>query len=146
MTVTNLKVGLAWCGAHGRGDGGPAAGGGPRRERAGPGPAARPRRWPGAGAKVVNDPVEVADRDVVFTMGSTARDLEEVIAKLLADPHRAPGIVVDCSTVSTECSAAVREQLAQRGSAFLGQPGQRQRQRGACRDAQPDLLRAARCV
>lgn len=76
----------------------------------------------GVGAKVVDEPVEVADRDVVFTMVSTSRDLEEVVGKLLADPKRTPGIVVDCSTVSTECSAAVRAQLHQRGSAFLACP------------------------
>lgn len=75
-----------------------------------------------SGAKVVDDPVEVADRDVVFTMVSTSRDLDQVIEQLLADPARTPGIVVDCSTVSTECSAAVRVRLAERGGAFLASP------------------------
>ena len=75
-----------------------------------------------SGAKVADEPVEVADRDVVFTMVSTSRDLEEVIAQLLSDPGKAPGIVVDCSTVSTECSARVRAQLEARGAAFLASP------------------------
>lgn len=76
----------------------------------------------GAGAKVVEDPVEVADRDLVFTMVSTSRDLDQVIDQLLADPARTPGIVIDCSTVSAECSAAVRARLAERGAAFLASP------------------------
>jgi 3-hydroxyisobutyrate dehydrogenase-like beta-hydroxyacid dehydrogenase len=75
-----------------------------------------------AGAKVVDDPAQVADRDVVFTMVSTSTDLEQVIDQLLADPDRTPGIVVDCSTVSAECSAAVRTRLAGRGAAFLASP------------------------
>lgn len=75
-----------------------------------------------AGASVVEDPSDVADRDVVFTMVSTSRDLEEVVAKLLADPDRTPPTVVDCSTVSTECSAAVRAELEHRGSALLACP------------------------
>ena len=74
------------------------------------------------GAKVADDPVEVADHDVVFTMVSASRDLEEVVAQLLSNPDRTPSIVVDCSTVSTECSAAVREQLNKRGAAFLASP------------------------
>jgi 3-hydroxyisobutyrate dehydrogenase len=75
-----------------------------------------------SGAKVADDPVEVADRDVVFVMVSTSRDLEEVIAQLLSAPAQTPGIVVDCSTVSTECSARVRAQLEARGAAFLASP------------------------
>jgi 3-hydroxyisobutyrate dehydrogenase len=75
-----------------------------------------------AGAKVADEPVELADRDVVFTMVSTSADLEQVVERLLADPAKAPRILVDCSTVSTEASARVRATAAERGIAFLASP------------------------
>jgi len=75
-----------------------------------------------AGAKVADEPVELADRDVVFTMVSTSADLEQVVERLLSDPDKAPRILVDCSTVSTEASARVREVAAARGTAFLASP------------------------
>ena len=75
-----------------------------------------------AGAKVADEPVELADRDVVFTMVTTSADLEQVVGRLLSDPEKAPRILVDCSTVSTEASARVREVAAQRGIAFLASP------------------------
>lgn len=74
------------------------------------------------GAKVADEPVELADRDVVFVMVSTSKDLEEVVGRLLADPEHAPKVLVDCSTVSTEASARVREVAAARGTAFLACP------------------------
>jgi 3-hydroxyisobutyrate dehydrogenase len=75
------------------------------------------------GAKVADAPVDLADRDVVFTMVSTSADLEQVvIGQLLSDPDRAPRIIVDCSTVSTESSAKVRAAAAERGAAFLASP------------------------
>jgi 3-hydroxyisobutyrate dehydrogenase-like beta-hydroxyacid dehydrogenase len=75
-----------------------------------------------AGAKVADEPVELADRDVVFTMVSTSADLEQVVERLLSDPDKAPRILVDCSTVSTEASARVRAVAAERGTAFLASP------------------------
>jgi 3-hydroxyisobutyrate dehydrogenase-like beta-hydroxyacid dehydrogenase len=53
---------------------------------------------------------------------STSADLEQVVGQLLADPARAPRILVDCSTVSTEASARVRAAAAERGTAFLATP------------------------
>ena len=76
-----------------------------------------------AGAKVADDPIEVADRDLVFTIVAASRDLEDlVLGKLLADGARTPRVVVDCSTVSTDTSAKVREALQRRGAAFLASP------------------------
>jgi 3-hydroxyisobutyrate dehydrogenase len=75
-----------------------------------------------AGAKVADEPVELADRDVVFTMVTSSADLEHVVERLLSDPERAPRILVDCSTVSAEASARVREVAAARGIAFLASP------------------------
>jgi len=74
------------------------------------------------GIKVVDDPADLADRDVVFTMVSTSADLVQVLDQLLADPDRAPRYVVDCSTVSSETSASERTRLADRGVGFLAAP------------------------
>src|SRR5665811_430491 len=38
------------------------------------------------GVTVVDDPSDLADRDVVFTMVSTSADLDQVLDQLLADP------------------------------------------------------------
>jgi 3-hydroxyisobutyrate dehydrogenase len=75
-----------------------------------------------AGAKVADEPVELADRDVVFTMVTTSADLEQVVGRLLSDPDKAPRILVDCSTVSSEASSRVRAVAAGRGIAFLASP------------------------
>lgn len=77
------------------------------------------------GCAVADDIAALRDRDVVFTMVSTPKDLEQVLlgdGGLLADPARAPGIVVDCSTVSIESSARIRQACAERGVEFLAAP------------------------
>jgi 3-hydroxyisobutyrate dehydrogenase-like beta-hydroxyacid dehydrogenase len=76
-------------------------------------------------SKVVDAPVDLADRDIVFIMVSANDDLLEVTSGprgVLSNPSSAPRIVVDCSTVSTETSAAVRAAAAARGTAFLAAP------------------------
>jgi 3-hydroxyisobutyrate dehydrogenase len=74
------------------------------------------------GATIVAAPADLADRDVVFTMVSTSSDLEVVVEQLLADTTKSPGVVVDCSTVSTAMSAQVRARLTERGIRFLASP------------------------
>jgi 3-hydroxyisobutyrate dehydrogenase len=77
------------------------------------------------GCGVADTIADLRGRDVVFTMVSTPADLEEVLVGadgLLADPDHVPGIVVDCSTVSTESSAAMRAACTERGVAFLASP------------------------
>ncbi len=77
------------------------------------------------GATVVDRPVDLAGRDVVFIMVSADDDLRGVLigdGGLLDDPDRAPRVVIDCSTVSTETSAEVREACTRRGAAFLAAP------------------------
>ena len=74
------------------------------------------------GVTVVDDPSDLADRDVVFTMVSASADLEQVLDALLANPGRAPRHVVDCSTVSSQASASARQRLADRGVSFLAAP------------------------
>jgi 3-hydroxyisobutyrate dehydrogenase-like beta-hydroxyacid dehydrogenase len=79
----------------------------------------------GLGATVVDSPRDLATCDVVFIMVSANSDLEDVTSGplgVLADPDRAPKIVVDCSTVSSEVSALVRLTCAQRDASFLAAP------------------------
>ena len=75
-----------------------------------------------AGGRVVDRPVDLAGLDIVFTMVSTAADLEAVLAGpggLLTDAGRAPRILVDCSTISAEASARIRAMAAKRNVEFL---------------------------
>ena len=77
------------------------------------------------GATVVNSPADLANRDIVFTMVSGPDDLLEVISGasgLLSHESHAPKLLIDCSSVSTEASAAVRKQAAIRGMAMLAAP------------------------
>ena len=77
------------------------------------------------GCSVADTIGELRGLDVVFTMVSTPADLEQVLTGdggLLADPDDVPGVVVDCSTVSTESSAAMREACTEHGVAFLAAP------------------------
>ena len=56
------------------------------------------------GAKVVDAPIDLADRDIVFIMVSAPSDLADVTTGeggLLTHPDVAPRIIVDSSTVST---------------------------------------------
>jgi 3-hydroxyisobutyrate dehydrogenase-like beta-hydroxyacid dehydrogenase len=77
------------------------------------------------GATIADTVAALRGMDVVFTMVSAPADLEEVLVGkggLLEDPANVPAVVVDCSTVSTESSAAMREACEQRGVAFLAAP------------------------
>jgi len=76
------------------------------------------------GVTVVDSIAELADRDVVFTMVAGPADLEQVLAGadgLLRQPA-APELVIDCSTVSSESSAAMRAACTERGVDFLAAP------------------------
>lgn len=77
------------------------------------------------GCVVADTIADLRGLDVVFTMVSTPADLEQVLVGeggLVADPAQVPGVVVDCSTVSTESSEAMRDACAERGVAFLAAP------------------------
>jgi 3-hydroxyisobutyrate dehydrogenase-like beta-hydroxyacid dehydrogenase len=77
------------------------------------------------GCAVADTIAELRGLDVVFTMVSTPTDLEHVLlgdGGLLVEPDTVPRVVVDCSTVSIESSAAVREACSARGVAFLAAP------------------------
>jgi 3-hydroxyisobutyrate dehydrogenase len=77
------------------------------------------------GAVAVGRPVDLADREVVFSMVSASADLREVMTGpggLLTDPVLAPALVIDCSTVSMQASAEMRVAAAERGTDFLAAP------------------------
>jgi 3-hydroxyisobutyrate dehydrogenase len=77
------------------------------------------------GCVIADEIAELRGLDAVFTMVSTPADLEQVLlgeGGLLADPTDVPRIVVDCSTVDTDSSAAMRAACEERGVAFLASP------------------------
>ncbi len=75
-----------------------------------------------AGVVIVDEPAQLAHRDVVFTMVTGSDELESVVARLLSDSRHAPRYLIDCSTVSAAASGRVREAAAARGTSFLAAP------------------------
>jgi 3-hydroxyisobutyrate dehydrogenase-like beta-hydroxyacid dehydrogenase len=76
------------------------------------------------GASVVERISDLADRDLVFSMVSASKDLEDVMLGPdgLLSGESTPRIIADVSTVSTETSAKVREAIEARGGQFLATP------------------------
>jgi 3-hydroxyisobutyrate dehydrogenase-like beta-hydroxyacid dehydrogenase len=78
-----------------------------------------------AGATLVSHPSDLAGREVVFTMVAASEHLQDVTLGahgLLTGDTGAPGILVDCSTVSAETSEIVRRRADARGTALLAAP------------------------
>ena len=78
------------------------------------------------GARVVDAPAELSDRDIVFTIVAGPDDFQQVVTGpngLLSGPDgRTPSVVVDATTVSAEASAKVRAEAERRGTALLAAP------------------------
>ena len=78
------------------------------------------------GGKIVDKLSDLAGMDVVFSIVSTGKDLEEVLfgkgGVLPDNGGKAPKIFVDCSTIAVEESRAIREWLKQRGAEFVAAP------------------------
>jgi 3-hydroxyisobutyrate dehydrogenase len=77
------------------------------------------------GCAIADTISELRGMDVVFTMVSTNKDLEQVLlgeGGLLTDPADVPQVLVDCSTVDQAASERVRAACAERGVAFLACP------------------------
>jgi 3-hydroxyisobutyrate dehydrogenase len=76
------------------------------------------------GAKLVDTPAQLADRDVVFIMVAASDDLEAVAVGedglLTADAS--PQVIIDCSTVSAVVSEKIRGLAAARGTTLLAAP------------------------
>ena len=78
------------------------------------------------GGKIVDKLSDLAGMDVVFSIVSTGKDLDDVLfGKNGVAPNgegNVPKIVVDCSTISVEGSRAIREWLKSRGAEFVAAP------------------------
>jgi 3-hydroxyisobutyrate dehydrogenase len=77
------------------------------------------------GARLVEHPVDLADRDIVITMVAGSSDFEEVVAGphgVLTNQQRAPALLIDASTVSMDISSDIRRRAAERGVALLAAP------------------------
>jgi 3-hydroxyisobutyrate dehydrogenase len=76
------------------------------------------------GAKIADRLVDLAVCDIVFVMVSTYDDVAEVIAGPagLLSGSKAPKMVVECSSISLEGSAALRSLLAKRNVEMLAAP------------------------
>ena len=76
------------------------------------------------GATIVNNKLDLAACEVVFTMVSTTDDLKEVLFAEggLVSGKTLPKMVVDSSSISQEGSAEVRAALEKLGVAYLCAP------------------------
>jgi 3-hydroxyisobutyrate dehydrogenase len=77
------------------------------------------------GAEVVDKLFDLKEVDILFSIVSTGKDLDEVyFGKNSVTGHggRLPKIFVDCSTISVEESSSVRAKLAQLGSEYVAAP------------------------
>ena len=77
------------------------------------------------GGKVVDNLLDLKDVDVLFSIVSTGKDLEQVyFGKNSVTGHggKMPKIFVDCSTIAVEESAEIRDRLKQLGSEFVAAP------------------------
>jgi 3-hydroxyisobutyrate dehydrogenase len=77
------------------------------------------------GGKLVDNLLELKEADVLFSIVSTGKDLDQVyFGKNSISGHggKIPKVFVDCSTIAVEESAAIRDRLDQLGSAFVAAP------------------------
>jgi 3-hydroxyisobutyrate dehydrogenase len=75
----------------------------------------------GHGAKIADGLAELASKDIVFVMVATYEDVKEVVGNLLAGSAK-PKMVVECSSISLEGSAELREFLNSRNVQYLAAP------------------------
>jgi 3-hydroxyisobutyrate dehydrogenase-like beta-hydroxyacid dehydrogenase len=73
------------------------------------------------GAKVADRLSELAGRDIVFCMVAAWKDVKQVMSELMAGNIR-PRLVIECSSISLEGSAELRELLTRAGVAYLAAP------------------------
>jgi 3-hydroxyisobutyrate dehydrogenase len=77
------------------------------------------------GGKVVDNLFDLKDVDVLFSIVSTGKDLEQVyFGKNSVTGHggKLPKIFVDCSTIAVEESASIRDRFKQLGSEYVAAP------------------------
>lgn len=80
----------------------------------------------GVGTRIVNRLSDLAQADVVFSMVSTGKDLEQVYFGpdgIVSGPAaKLPSIFVDCSSIGVDESAVLRKRLNDAGVAFVAAP------------------------
>jgi 3-hydroxyisobutyrate dehydrogenase-like beta-hydroxyacid dehydrogenase len=77
------------------------------------------------GATIVDSAADLADREIVFTMVAGSADVEEVVngpQGLLSRSDRAPGLIIDSTTISPAVARQIRETVERRGVAMLAAP------------------------
>jgi len=77
------------------------------------------------GARLVDRPADLADRDIVFTSVAGSQDFADVITGpdgVLANGGPVPAVIIDSSTVSMDVSQKVRAKAKEVGSALLATP------------------------
>jgi 3-hydroxyisobutyrate dehydrogenase len=77
------------------------------------------------GGKVVDHLYELKDVDVLFSIVATGRDVQDVLygkTGVASQGGKMPPIVVDCSTIAVNESAAIRDKLKQLGADFVASP------------------------
>src|ERR1700677_870614 len=77
------------------------------------------------GGKVVDHLSELKSVDVLFSIVATGADVQEVLYGkngVSSQGGKMPPIVVDCSTIAVEESAAIRDKLKQLGAEFVAAP------------------------
>jgi 3-hydroxyisobutyrate dehydrogenase-like beta-hydroxyacid dehydrogenase len=73
------------------------------------------------GAKIAGRLPELAACDIVFCMVAAWKDVKQVMGELLAGKSR-PRMVIECSSISLEGSAELRELLGRAGVDYLAAP------------------------
>src|SRR6201999_2462921 len=77
------------------------------------------------GGKIADNLMDLKDVDVLFSIVSTGKDLDQVYFgknSVTGAGGKVPKIFVDCSTVAVEESAAVRDKLKQLGCEYVAAP------------------------
>jgi 3-hydroxyisobutyrate dehydrogenase len=76
------------------------------------------------GGKVVDKPSDLADVDVLFSIVSEGKDVEQVYFGKdgVLSGNKTPRILVDCSTIAVEESVEIRKRLKDRGADFICAP------------------------
>lgn len=76
------------------------------------------------GATLVDSPRDLGGVDILFTMVSTGKDVEQVWfgENGVLSGDKTPPIFVDCSSIAVEQSEALRARLAKRGAQLLSAP------------------------
>ena len=73
------------------------------------------------GARIADSLAELATRDIVFCMVAAWKDVKQVVGELLSGKAQ-PRLLIECSSISLEGSAELRELLAKRGIDYLAAP------------------------